>query len=202
MTVLQWSVLGWAALHPIRSTDYLAPPRPHTGSWHRARSGAASLHALRLQALSSGSPALYFLGRCLSQMLLSGEELGSLSSHPFLPHTERPWMLTQPRTSPQFPILDQTPSVAGLWPLRPGSAGGCGHVPRPMSWSGWQGLGRVSRGNSEDTEFCACTCFLVEAEHQCSQQLRANETRSTCGLNLRDTGFKPILSDSPPWMRC
>ena len=37
-----------------------------------------------------GSPALYFLGRCLSRMLLSGEELGSLSSHPFPPHTQRP----------------------------------------------------------------------------------------------------------------
>ena len=36
------------------------------------------------------SPALYFLGRCLSRMLLSGEELGSLSSHPFPPQTQRP----------------------------------------------------------------------------------------------------------------
>ena len=36
------------------------------------------------------SPALYLLGRCLSRMLLSGEELGSLSSHPFPPHTQRP----------------------------------------------------------------------------------------------------------------
>ena len=37
-----------------------------------------------------GSPALFFPGRSLSRTLLSGEELGSLSSHPFPPHTQRP----------------------------------------------------------------------------------------------------------------
>ena len=37
-----------------------------------------------------GSSALFFPGRRLSRMLLSGEELGSLSSHPFPPQTQRP----------------------------------------------------------------------------------------------------------------
>ena len=109
-----------------------------SGSWRRARSGAASLHALWLRAF----PRAHLLVSPTSVSRTDAAfcwRTGDLSAVIPSHQAERPWTFAHPRPSPQCPVLDRTPSMAGLLTSEAGPWRWMWAHPKPLSWVGWAG---------------------------------------------------------------
>lgn len=163
--------------------------------------GGCQPAALRLRALSSGSPALssqdgVYRGR---GFLVKSWGLSALvPSH----HTEK---------GPERSRTPAPPHSVLFWTRRPPRRGcdlrgrapqvdlGASQGPCPDRVTG---PGEGQQGKPRGHRVLCVYLFAHQSRALALTTVRADETRSTCGLNLRDTGFKSILSDSPPWMRC